>query len=66
MCWHRAERSFYNGKQGGTAENVISVLVPIGEQGLFLLGRSGCICIIPGDDGGTEEFTKNLHLSVIY
>ena len=25
----------FTGKQGGTAENVFSVLVPLGEQGLF-------------------------------
>ena len=29
------ERSDYSGKQGGTAEICLSVLVPLGEQGLF-------------------------------
>ena len=27
----------FSGKQGGTAESVFSVLVPLGEQGLFYL-----------------------------
>jgi len=30
------------GKQGGTAEKVFSVLVPLGEQGLFYFRKEYC------------------------
>ena len=40
----------FTGKQGGTAENVVSVLVPIGEQGLFSFpkGESHMLEKLPG------------------
>ena len=33
------EAADFIGKQGGTAENVFSVLVPFGEQGLFCFDK---------------------------
>ena len=34
--------AFLRGKQGGTAESVFSVLVPLGEQGLFYFRKENC------------------------
>ena len=38
-CVGTVQSGRISGKQGGTAEIVFSVLVPFGEQGLFLLAK---------------------------
>ena len=48
-----------SGKQGGTAEIVFSVLVPLGEQGLFILhGKEKYPCTLPADDGVPKQISQ--------
>ena len=64
VCWHRTEWQELSCKQGGTAENTFSVLVPHGERGLFYLERSSFYEEKPGQTmaGVTNPKKPSYHI----